>query len=925
MNQQELALTLIESTSDERRLLLAEYSRFADAELAKIFQQICYEVWTSEPQKVSKIVEILRDLTDLTGNAEIRAYTEWTTAIEHLVNGRLKDCLQWLDKSEESFKSLEKFHTAATTQISKLYALALLGRYDEAVACGLRARDVFVAERDLYSVGKIEHNIGNLYWRRDFYLEAEPYLASAHGHFASIGDQRQLAMVENCQAFVKALQNQFREAEIVYAQALRRSAENDLTVTEAEIEIGMSNLYLFQGRFDAALKFMERSRQKYDLLKMPHQSANCEFEIADIYLELNLLPEAAALYEKAEKKFSELEMQAELARSLLSHAKAMFALGEREAAANLLDRAEKLFVAEGNLISVAAARLSKAQFYFLEEELEEAETQAESALQTFVSGGNRRHELLSRWLLGEIRLKKNELESAETIFRQTLEMAVAGGARQIEYLCLASLGKITGEEKFFLDAVNLVENSRAVLAAEEFRIAFFSDKLLPYNELVKIRLAEKNFAGALSWHERSRSRTLLETTRDVAENYSQNPKLAALREELNWFYSRINRQTSSGLEARRDVSDLQKQAFKREQELAELERRLRVNEEIDTVGEIKEFDLEKLQSVLSETTVIEFANFDNRLQAFLITEDGLDVFRFPFDLETLRGEVEQFLFQIKTGRFLEKLSAENRRLASERLARRARTIYDALLRPLERFCRGKRLAVIPTSFLHYLPFQALHDGEKFLIENWEIVYAPSLSILQSCLSRDISAPESALLVGVADHSAPLIDTEIEKLAKLFKTSIQLKGETATLENLRKNVEKADVLHLACHGKFRLDNPNFSALNLFKENLTVKDARDLRLQNKLVTLSACETGLNKIVSGEELLGLTRGFLYSGASSLVLSLWTVSDQSTSDLMQRFYAGFLNGVNLGKSLQDAQIQLLRENAHPYFWSPFVLIGHW
>jgi CHAT domain-containing protein len=925
MNQKELALTLIESPSDERRHLLAEHTRFADAELARIFQQICYEVWTSEPQKVSKIVEILRDLTGLTNNAEIRAYTEWTTAIEHLVNGRLKDCLRWLDKSEESFKNLEKFHAAATTQISKLYALALLGRYDEAVACGLRARDVFVAENDSYSVGKIEHNIGNLYWRRDFYPEAEPYLASAHSHFAAIGDQRQLAMVENCQAFVKALQNQFREAEIVYEQALKRSAENDLTVTEAEIEIGMSNLYLFQGRFDAALKFMERSRQKYDLLKMPHQSANCEFEIADIYLELNLLPEACALYEKAEKKFAELEMQAELARSLLSHAKALFALDERDEAANLLDRAEKLFVAEGNLISVAAARLSKAQFYFLDENFTEAETQAESALQTFVAGGNRRHELLSRWLLGEIRLKKNELESAETIFRQTLETAVAGGARQIEYLCLASLGKITGEEKFFLDAVNLVENSRAVLAAEELRIAFFSDKLLPYNELVKIKLAEKNFAAALSWHERSRSRTLLETTRDEAENYSQNPKLAALREELNWFYSRINRQTSSGLEARRDVSGLQKQAFKREQELAELERRLAVNEETNAVGETKAFDLEKLQSVLSETTVIEFANFDNRLQAFLINEDGLEVFRFPFDLETLQGEVEQFLFQIKTGRFLEKLSVENRRLASERLVRRARTIYDALLRPLERFCRGKRLAIVPTSFLHYLPFQALHDGEKFLVEDWEIVYAPSLSILQKCLSGEISPPESALLVGVADRVTPLIDTEIETLAKLFRTSVQLTGEAATLENLRENAEKADVLHLACHGKFRLDNPNFSALNLFKENLTVKDARDLRLQNKLVTLSACETGLNKIVSGEELLGLTRGFLYAGAGALVLSLWTVSDKSTSDLMRRFYKGFLNGVNLGKSLQDAQIQLLRENAHPYFWAAFVLIGHW
>jgi CHAT domain-containing protein len=335
--------------------------------------------------------------------------------------------------------------------------------------------------------------------------------------------------------------------------------------------------------------------------------------------------------------------------------------------------------------------------------------------------------------------------------------------------------------------------------------------------------------------------------------------------------------------------------------------------------------LEKLQSILNETTVVEFAGFDDGLRAFVIMENGFEVFRYAFETETLRRETGQFLFQIKTGRFLEKLSPENQRLAAERLSRHAQAIYDALLRPLEKFFSGKRLVIVPADFLHRLPFQALHDGEKFLIENSEIVYAPSLAVLQSCLSRKISPPEGALLVGVSDGATPLIDAEIETLARLFKNSVKLKNETATLENLRKNLGETDVLHLACHGKFRLDNPDFSALNLFTENLTVRDARDLQLQNKLVVLSACETGLNKIVSGEELFGLTRGFLHAGASSLVSSLWTVNDKSTADLMRRFYGELLNGKNPAKSLQIAQVQSLEKNAHPYFWSPFVFVGHW
>lgn len=924
MNREQFARKLVESVDESSKTLLEQHPQLCDVELAKCLQQICYEVWTGEPQKVSRIVEVLQNLADVPDeNAGITAYYEWTRAIESLVNGRLEECLSWLDKSEQSFKNSGENHTAATTQISKLYALALLGRYDEAVACGLKAREVFTAHHDFYSVGKIEHNIGNLYWRRDFYRESEPYLTSAHQHFANINDQRQLAMVENCQAFVAALQNNFREAEAIYQKALDRTIEHNLTVTEAEIETGMSNLYLFQGRLDLALKFMERSRQKYDSLAMPHQSANCELEIADIYLELNLLPEAVHFYEKVEAKFDELGMQAELARALLNHARALFALNELETATNLLERAEKLFESEGNPISVASVKLIKAQSFYRSHNFAEAETQAESALQVFIDGGNQRHQLLTKWLLGELWAKRGENERAEVVFREVLQSD--NESLHIKYLCLVSLGKLVNEEKYFLEAVNLIENSRSALSAEEFRTAFFSDKLAPYNELVKIKLNKKNLAEALIWHENSRSRTLLESMNGAAKDGLHNEKLKALREELNWFYSRINRKTSSGLEARQEVSELRKQAVERERELAEIERRLKANTVASAISNTKEFDLAKLQSLLTETTVIEFAIFDDLLLAFIITGDGFDVFKYSVDVKLLHETTKQFLFQIKTGRLLEKLSVESRQAAYSRLLRYSQTIYDALLRPLDKFCNGKRLTIVPASFLHYLPFQALHDGGRFLIEDKEITYAPSLRVLQNCLTRKTSPLDSALLVGVADSITPQVEREIETLGKLFKNSVTLKNDEATLENLCENIEAADVIHFACHGNFRLDNPNFSSLNLYTGNLTARDVQKLRLPDKFVALSACETGLNKIISGEELLGLTSAFLNAGASSLVMSLWTVNDKTTLNLMSSFYRECLSGKNLGEALQSAQMQVLKENNHPYFWSPFSLTGHW
>lgn len=922
MNLQSFAQNLITASKKERRKLLRENLEICDEKFAKALQQICYEVWTSEPQKVSAIVAVLREAFELTQNRVLEAYAEWTEAIENLVGGRLETCIHFLDKSEKSFQELNKMHEAATTQTSKLYALALLGRYDEAIECGLRARDVFLAHNDIYSAGKIENNIGNLYWRRDFYRESEPFLESARARFLQIDDQRQLAMVENCQAFVKALQNKFREAEEIYKSALNRAKENNLTVTEAEIETGMSNLYLFQGRFELALKFMESSRQKYDFLQIPQQTANCELEIADIYLELNLLPEAVEFYEKTDAKFAELGMQAERARSLQNHAKALFLLDETEKAMRFSDDSERIFQAEENKVAAAAAKLTKAKILFKEKHFDKAQNETEAALEVFTEGGNLRYELSAKRLLGEILAAQSETAKAIEMLEKTLAEA-RENSPQIAYLCLVSLGKLTDSEEYFLQAVELIENSRSALSAEEFRTAFLADKIAVYNELVKISFCKNEFEDAFYRHERSRSRSLLDSINFADNNFVQSNKLKNLRNELNWFYSRINRESASGLEARNAVNELRREAAEKEKEYAEFLRREKITEK-NPLGEYQKFKLKDLQKSLKNANLIEFLTLDGKFAAFAVGENSFEFIPNLTDEETLKTEVRQFLFQIKTARFQDKLSEENRRTAFARLLRHAQKIYELMIRPLEKFIDREKIAIIPAGILHYLPFQALHDGEKFFVETKQISYAPSAAICQNLQEKGQSSPKTALLIGVADKFTQNVATEIEALSKLFKESYVLTDENATLENLSKKIHNSDVLHLACHGKFRPDNPSFSALGLFNENLTVKDAQTLNLKGRSVVLSACETGLNNVVSGEELIGLASGFLAAGAASLVMSLWTVNDAATLEMMKNFYALLLQGNGAAKSLQSAQLQLLKKNPHPYFWSPFVLTGN-
>ena len=116
---------------------------------------------------------------------------------------------------------------------------------------------------------------------------------------------------------------------------------------------------------------------------------------------------------------------------------------------------------------------------------------------------------------------------------------------------------------------------------------------------------------------------------------------------------------------------------------------------------------------------------------------------------------------------------------------------------------------------------------------------------------------------------------------------------------------------------------FSSIRMGDGYLNLYDLYQMRLPSRLVTLSGCATGMNFVSAGDELLGLQRGLFCAGASSLLLSLWDVHDQSTAKLMEAFYKNYTAGQDLAAALQAAMKQIREEHPHPYFWAPFVLVG--
>ncbi len=139
----------------------------------------------------------------------------------------------------------------------------------------------------------------------------------------------------------------------------------------------------------------------------------------------------------------------------------------------------------------------------------------------------------------------------------------------------------------------------------------------------------------------------------------------------------------------------------------------------------------------------------------------------------------------------------------------------------------------------------------------------------------------------------------------------------------------DKIHFSCHGFFDNQKPILSGLVLGDNSiLTLNDIYNLRLNVDLVTLSACETGINEHRAGDELIGLTRGFLYAGTPTVLVSLWKVEFESTMLLMKKFYNHLLyNKMTKVEALQNAQLEIMDSYGynHPYYWAPFILIGDW
>ena len=841
---------------------------------------------------------------------------------------------------------------AAQVQIGRIDSLNWVGRYDEAVVLARRLETELRAHGEETDAAKVLVNLGALYYRRDQFASALSCYQRALVTLEQSGEILACATVQTNIAAALMELHRVDEAITLFEQARATFAGHALLTPAAKIDANVGFLHYLSGRYAQAVSALLRAREEFTERGQMLEAAKCDADVAEAYRELNLYPEAGEAYARAVRELESSGVPYERARVALGQAAICMAQEQFADAQTQLEQAETLFDAQRNRAQGARVRLLRARLLCREGRTDEARQEAEYAAKILTRRGLRGWAAEARLLLAEMAGADGQ-DTARSLhgIRQTARQTARGWLEAQAERALGrhylSKGKTTQGLRHLRSSVQALEQARTLIAPEELHVSFLRDKLPIYEETVSALLARgrrQDIADALEYVERAKSRLLLERvqaaldSRAAVDNALPSPtraRLATLRAELSRSYQKLN-VVDEG-EARRIGAVGTEEAaalHTLEQEYADALRR----EELASSAHTGLFALpdvvptKDLAVCLQKNeALLVYYIVGGNVCAWIVTPRQVHFRSNIAPLEDVRHTTRRLRYQLQragqTGEFSERHAARFQADAQEVLAR----LYDLLLRPLADLLTSETLVVVPHAELHGLPFHAFYDGEQSALDRWEISYAPSAALWHRGAQRQRAEGENsplwqnadALLVSVPSPGIEQVTQEVTQLARLLPHACVLQDGAATLQAVQIRAGQCRLLHLATHALYRADNPLFSGLQLADGWLLARDLYAMRLPCDLATLSACQTGVTQVQSGDELFGLVRGFLAAGVRSVAVSLWPADDQATAALMQEFYQRLFQGQSKASALRGAQ-QIMRVRfPHPYHWAAFALIG--
>jgi CHAT domain-containing protein/tetratricopeptide (TPR) repeat protein len=493
-------------------------------------------------------------------------------------------------------------------------------------------------------------------------------------------------------------------------------------------------------------------------------------------------------------------------------------------------------------------------------------------------------------------------------------------------------GTIEKAAEHYVTAWKYAEHMRQASSSEELRIQWMDDKKTLIDETVAVLVQLGRNEDAFYYLETAKSRVLAEllglsklrkpaeigmelsTTEDdlLAQARSIQEKMGNSRGgEGQFAYGPSLAAVSAAL------NDVWKEMDLMYHDSPEVKAYLALRRG-DAVTAIEARDL--ISAIPGTTAIVEYFTHRERLYIFVLRSDTKEV----KVVEAGRSEKEiQTLIESGIVDGQVHMSA-----LSMWQANLARDLVDPLVESLE----GCDLVyLVPYGDIVRLPLHAFKTSAGFrLIEKYVIAYTSATSVLKFSLGGSSSDSAGSLVMAFEGRPPQAVLTQVYPEANAVRTVLGkgdiCLGDHATVGNLINKGKDKRIIHLACHGEFNAHDPMKSCLHLFDGPLTADEIfRHVELKANLITLSACQTGRVSLRPGDETFGLVRAFMHAGVSSLVVSLWNLNDETSSQFMDEFYRKCAK-MTVGKALAETQREALgRPMSHPYFWAPFILIGNY
>jgi CHAT domain-containing protein len=788
-------------------------------------------------------------------------------------------------------KTLANPNNSLSILINIGYAYRSLGRSDQAIDYYQQAEKIALAEKNISGSASIFNNIATIYLSQGKYAQALEFYKSS------------LKLAEDASEFRKA------------------------AITGSNI----GSVYKAIGQYDRALEYYQKALKEVQRLGDRQSESVFLSNIGSIYSDKGKVQRSLDYYQQAYKIHQELNDIPAQASTLSNIALAYSELRQNDKALEIYDQVLTLLKKANNISTEAIALSNIGGIYADLKRYPEAINFYQQAATIHQQLGEMAGESMALSRLGKLFESTSQPELAILFYKQSVNL------REQLRKELRSLSQ--AEQKIFANKVAQTYRDLADILLKENRVLEAQQVL----DLLKVQELDdylKNVRGNVNT---ARGISLLEPERRFLTDYNaiQNRMVQSSQEAIEILKITTENRTAPQSQKLQELIQIKQRASQQLNTYIQNPAVVSILQQVTGSGSsevnLQQFaSLQKnLQQLSQKSAILYPLILEDRLELILVPAKG-DVIRRTVNVkrEAINQTILNFRSEVRDPSSLDVMGA-------------AQQLHQWLIAPIAEDLQKAGVETIiyaPDGQLRYLPIAALHDGKQWLVERYAIntITAASLTKLSDRRSNQpLRVLAGAFITGryIFDVNGesfnfaglPFAGKEIENLTDKLPNSAKLVDRNFSVKSTVDKFKNYNIIHLATHAAFVTGEPEDSFV-LFGDGsrASLRDVATWSLQNvDLVILSACETGLgSRLGNGTEIMGFGYQMEYAGAKAAIASLWQVSDGGTQALMDHFYT-ILSEPQITKAavLAKAQRSLIKnasEFSHPYYWSPFILIGN-